>query len=105
MDLRNGEMYRSEAVAAAAGVPAHARATVEPVQPELPRFVRVMTGPFRGRVYERKKAGGLTRRREFETSQPGHREAILRELQRQATGAAQTGAGHDSQSQRRVEGR
>jgi hypothetical protein len=47
MDIRNGEMYPNRATALAAGVPADQITEIEPV------IVRVTSGPFKGRVYER----------------------------------------------------
>lgn len=47
MDMRNGDIYPNRATAIAAGVPDHELAEIEP------EIVRITSGPFRGRVYER----------------------------------------------------
>ena len=54
MDMRNGDIYPSKELALAAGVPEEHLAEVEPV------IVKVTSGPFKGRVYER-TASGLRR--------------------------------------------
>ena len=53
MDMRTGELYESREAAKAAGVPDEFLAEVEVV----PTIVRVTTGPFKGRVYQRTKDG------------------------------------------------
>jgi hypothetical protein len=61
MDMRNGDIYPNRAAALAAGVPAHEIAEIEP------EIVRVTSGPFRGRVYERNPfTRQLVRRRDLE---------------------------------------
>ncbi len=61
MDMRNGDIYPDRATALAAGVPADQIAEVEP------EIVRVASGPFRGRVYERNPfTRQLVRRRDLE---------------------------------------
>lgn len=61
MDMRNGDIYPSRAAALLAGVPADQIAEVEP------EIVRVTSGPFRGRVYERNPfTRQLVRRRDLE---------------------------------------
>ncbi len=61
MDMRNGDIYPDRATAIAAGVPAHELAEIEP------EIVRVVSGPFRGRIYERNPfTRQLVRRRDLE---------------------------------------
>lgn len=61
MDMRNGDLYPNRATALAAGVPENEIAEVEP------EIVRVTTGPFKGRVYERNPfTRQLVRRKDLE---------------------------------------
>ena len=61
MDMRNGDIYPNRATALAAGVPEHEIAEIEP------EIVRVTSGPFRGRVYERNPfTRQLVRRQDLE---------------------------------------
>ena len=58
MDMRNGYLYQTKEAAKAAGVPDEHIAEVENV-------VRVLSGPFKGRVY-RKLEHGIERLLELE---------------------------------------
>ncbi len=61
MDMRNGDIYQNRDAAIAAGVPDDQIAEVEP------EIVRVKSGPFRGRVYERNPfTRQLVRRKDLE---------------------------------------
>ena len=61
MDMRNGDIYPNRATALAAGVPEYEIAEIEP------EIVRVTSGPFRGRVYERNPfTRQLVRRKDLE---------------------------------------
>ena len=63
MDMRTGEVYKTREAAVAAGVPLEALAEVEVAQGEI---VHVMTGPFKGRVYERTGPSSTRRRIDVE---------------------------------------
>jgi len=65
MDMRNGDLHPSLEAALAAGVPREYLAEVEP------EIVRVTSGPFKGRVYQRTRTG-LERRIDLE---PNRQEA------------------------------
>lgn len=61
MDMRNGDIYPNRATALAAGVPDRELVEIEP------EIVRVTSGPFRGRVYERNPfTRQLVRRKDLE---------------------------------------
>lgn len=64
MDMRTGELYATREAALEAGVPEgkieHVEGLKEPV------LVRITTGPFNGRIYERGRFGGLRRRKDLE---------------------------------------
>ena len=61
MDMRTGALYPDVATAVTAGVPQDQLVEVEP------EIVRIVSGPFKGRVY-RRTGSGLERLREREES-------------------------------------
>lgn len=65
MDMRNGDLHASRDAALEAGVPSDEIAEVEPVAGSLedPEIVRVTSGPFKGRVYERNRVTRQLERR------------------------------------------
>lgn len=68
MDMRTGKLYPNEQAALDDGVPADSVAGVEAVNEhgigpngEDWTIVRIMSGPFKGRIYRRLTGGGLQR--------------------------------------------
>jgi len=79
MDLRTGRIYATRAQAIADGVSPDMAVEIEKVRMKqeaadaalgtVAELVRVTSGPFKGRVYERLNGGGCKRRRDLEATQ------------------------------------
>ena len=67
MDMRDGSLYSDRELAILAGVPK--RKIAEVSTDATQRIVKVTTGPFKGRIYER-MLPGLKRRRDLEAVSP-----------------------------------
>jgi len=79
MDTRTGDLYPTREAALDAGVPDDQIEHVGSIRENV--IVRIASGPFRGRVYERRVGGQLIRRPDLEGRSPATREALIGELQ------------------------